>query len=187
MVRYCIDNGLPFGIVLIRSGEEIGEVAEPYLVGTMVKILDIHEFEDGRFDLSVVGTYRFRIRDIDDAKPYQVAKVELVYEDEVIDDTDLRSTADEAREYCEALIRSQVDHPEVNINVIFPEEPDKLSFAVANMLELPLLRKQTLLETTDTGDRLQEILNLLQAESILNSLGPRRLRASDLRDFGSPN
>ena len=35
MIRECLAEEKPFGVVLIRRGREVGETAEPYMVGTI--------------------------------------------------------------------------------------------------------------------------------------------------------
>ncbi|HVL39075.1 MAG TPA: LON peptidase substrate-binding domain-containing protein, partial [Fimbriimonadaceae bacterium] len=44
LVRNCIEFDRPFGIVLIRNGDEVGGQAEPYMVGTAVRIVQVHHF-----------------------------------------------------------------------------------------------------------------------------------------------
>jgi uncharacterized protein len=60
MVRNCMRNSTGFGVVLIRSGGEVGP-AETYDVGTMTRIVDFHQLQDGLLGLSCVGEQRFRI------------------------------------------------------------------------------------------------------------------------------
>jgi Lon protease-like protein len=60
MVRSCMRNSSGFGVVLIRAGREVGH-AETYDVGTMAKIVDFHQLQDGLLGLSCVGEQRFRI------------------------------------------------------------------------------------------------------------------------------
>ncbi len=60
MVRRCMREDAPFGVVLIREGNEVGP-AETYDVGTMAKITDFDALPDGLLGLSCVGTRRFRI------------------------------------------------------------------------------------------------------------------------------
>ena len=186
MIQHCIEENSRFGIVLIRNGDETGDLAEPYLVGTSVRIVDVHTYEDGRFDITVVGLSRFRIREIDDSKAYLTARIETIDEDGAADIVELQETANEAREYCEQIIRGEIEHSELNITVLFPNEPEKLSFAIANMLEMPLLKKQLLLETTDTLHRLHDLISMLHLH-IDDRRSYRRLRSADLREWVSPN
>ena len=53
MVRECIAADTPFGIVLIRSGFEVGEIADPYRVGTAVRIKEVHNYEDFSFRYAI--------------------------------------------------------------------------------------------------------------------------------------
>ena len=72
MIRSCIEFERPFGIVLIRNGEEVGEIAEPYMVGTAVRVTEAVELGDGRMDITVTGERRFRIRELDESRSYLV-------------------------------------------------------------------------------------------------------------------
>ncbi len=64
MLRYCDEQDEPFGIVLIREGEEVGAPAEPYSIGTEAHILRVSDLEDERKLIVVQGRDRFRIREI---------------------------------------------------------------------------------------------------------------------------
>src|SRR5947207_994253 len=67
MVRNCLEFDRPFGIVLIRSGGETGH-ADPYMVGTAVRITGVRNYDDGRMDIEVQGERRFRIRELDESQ-----------------------------------------------------------------------------------------------------------------------
>ena len=63
MIGECAQNGTPFGVVLIRQGEEVGDPdTEPYDVGTTAHIVQIERLEDGRMNIICVGHSRFRIQ-----------------------------------------------------------------------------------------------------------------------------
>ncbi len=85
LVRHCLDNEAPFGIVLIREGSEVAppDGAQANLsiagVGTLAEIREAEKFSDGRWNLLVVGTSRFGVRNVfADRAPYLVADVELL-------------------------------------------------------------------------------------------------------------
>jgi Lon protease-like protein len=86
LVRYCLESTSPFGVVLIREGREVGTGAISFTdTGTIAEIRDAGRQDDGRFDLLVVGTRRFRIRSILDGRgPYLVADAEIL--EETVDD-----------------------------------------------------------------------------------------------------
>ncbi len=88
LVRHCIDTTSPFGIVLIRDGREVGTGAISFTgIGTIAEIRDAGRFEDGRYELLVVGTRRFEIRRVlSGRRPYLVAEVDVL-EEEVGDES----------------------------------------------------------------------------------------------------
>jgi Lon protease-like protein len=88
LVRHCIDTTSPFGIVLIREGREVGTGAISFTgIGTIAEIRDAGRYEDGRYDLLVVGTRRFEIRHVlSGRRPYLMAEVDVL-EEEVGDES----------------------------------------------------------------------------------------------------
>ena len=65
MVKRCLDQDEPFGVVLIRDGREVGAGATAIAtVGTIAEIREASKYSDGRYDLLVVGTRRFRIESV---------------------------------------------------------------------------------------------------------------------------
>ncbi|MBN9503517.1 MAG: hypothetical protein BGO01_19375 [Armatimonadetes bacterium 55-13] len=189
MVRACVEFDRPFGIVLIREGEEVGGIAAPYMVGTVVRILRVIPYEDGRMDIHVEGERRFRIRELDeDSKPYLVGKVEPVIELELDEDEPSRTLFIEARDQFEQLIQKIFARQEFEVKVKLPTDPVVLSFTIANMLHMENLAKQRLLETTDTLERVNTLMPILQLQN-LESAQPShyRIGSEDLRDWITPN
>lgn len=88
MVRHCLETTSPFGVVLIREGSEVGAGSISFTgVGTIAEIRDAGTYDDGRYDLLVVGTRRFEIRRVlSGRRPYLVAEVDIL--DEAVGDDD---------------------------------------------------------------------------------------------------
>ena len=61
MVRRCMREQQPFGVVLIQEGEEAGEVATTATVGCTARIADFHTLQDGFLGISCVGVQKFRV------------------------------------------------------------------------------------------------------------------------------
>jgi Lon protease-like protein len=82
MVRHCLETQSPFGVVLIRQGREVGAGTISFTgIGTIAEIRDAGSYDDGRYDLLVVGTRRFEIRQVlSGRRPYLVAEVNLLDE-----------------------------------------------------------------------------------------------------------
>jgi len=94
LVRRCLDERAPFGVVLIREGSEVaprdGRAQELAIatVGTLAEIREASRLRDGGWDLLAVGVSRFAIRTVHtDLEPYIVADVEPL-DDPSCDDAD---------------------------------------------------------------------------------------------------
>lgn len=192
MVRLCLDEDRPFGIVLIRQGGEVGGHAEPYLVGTACRIKEIRRYDDGRMDIAVQGERRFRIRELDDTRPYLVGRVEPVIEHAIEEEDRAAELIGRARDEFEALVRRAIEREEVAVRVVFPDDPVELSFAIASLLQMENLKKQRMLETTDTLERVEDLLPILENQIYEETLVPTEttyypITGSDLREWITPN
>ncbi len=195
MVRNCVQYDTGFGVVLIRTGNEVGGTAEPYMVGTAVRIVKVQTYEDGKMDVHVRGQRRFRIRRLDESKSYLVGFVEPVVELEVDDSPRTGELVEKVRHSVHQLLEEQFAKLDVKVTSIrLPQDATDLSFVVANLLHCENIRKQHLLETTDTSDRIEEMLPLLEQQIVdaaesepHESLTNFRLTAQHFDDIISPN
>ena len=60
MISECLKADVPFGVLLIRDGQEAGP-ATTYEVGTLARIVDWYRGSDGLLGITAVGTQRFRL------------------------------------------------------------------------------------------------------------------------------
>lgn len=61
MVRRCMREGAPFGVLLIRAGAEVGAVTSTADVGTSARIVDFNQMQDGLLGITCLGERRFRV------------------------------------------------------------------------------------------------------------------------------
>lgn len=192
MIQNCLEYERPFGIVLIRSGSEVGGPADPYLVGTACRVTEVTHLDGGAMDIKVQGERRFRIREFDESKPYLVGYVEDVIEHPHDETPYFDQTVSRICNVFESLIRIQLARSDFNVRVTFPSDPVELSFAMASLLTIENLAKQKLLETTDTLERCEELLPVLEQqllESQVSEISTRspRTTVEQLRDHISLN
>ena len=76
LARQCVDGDQEFGVVLIERGSEVGGGDVRTSVGTVARILEAVELDDGRWVLGTVGTRRIRVREWLSDDPYPRADVE---------------------------------------------------------------------------------------------------------------
>jgi Lon protease-like protein len=149
MTRHCLETGTPFGIVLIRSGHEVGAGGTLALaeVGALVEIRGADRRSDGRYDLLAAATGRFAIDSVELGRaPYIVADVTPL-EDEVGDEPRAQRLAASAiRRFVRYLglmrirdgemgetldVRVEIDRPpdEVTDRAAIAEEEPEIEFA----------------------------------------------------------
>ncbi len=61
MVRRCMREQSAFGVVLIRAGVEVGEVASAAEIGTSARIVDFYQLPDRLLGITCLGEKRFRV------------------------------------------------------------------------------------------------------------------------------
>ncbi|MCZ6534741.1 MAG: LON peptidase substrate-binding domain-containing protein [Chloroflexi bacterium] len=159
MIGECLKGNLPFGVVLIKEGPEVGGLASPHKVGTTARITKAERLEEGRYTLQTVGEKRFRIQEITRETPYLMAKVEYL-EDEGLEDLgELPKRAGEVlAEYWKTL--AGVKGGWVR-SVDTPKDPLALSYAVARSVAHPPVVGQYLLQMSSVKERLERALPLL--------------------------
>ena len=161
MIGRCIDERAPFGVVLIRSGEEVGGDAEPRDIGTTARVARVQRLPDGRMNLIAVGERRFRITALDRDEPYLRGQVEF------IESAD--ATTAEARAEANSTAALFGEHYRLLMAVTgqwtrklrLPDEPGALADFVAAKLDTPPETKQELLEALSVPARLRRETYLL--------------------------
>lgn len=181
MISHCMEEERPFGVVLIREGQEVGGEADTYLVGTAARIDKVQRLSDGRYDILVFGERRFRIREFDESRSYLVGRVEPLIEEGYDDTPKNHAILARAREMGESVISSLFAGFEMrSVNVTLHEDAQVLSFFLAGLIQATNIEKQHLLEMTETIERVREIIPLLEKVLSETPRGPVRLRAEDI-------
>jgi Lon protease-like protein len=81
-----------FGVVAIREGREVGAEGLTVLhpIGCAASLRDVDPYDDGRYDITTVGTTRFRLLDVDTSAPLWEAEVEDLAESDGGDEDELQ-------------------------------------------------------------------------------------------------
>jgi len=160
MVSECLRNEQPFGVCLIESGNEAGQAARPHLTGTFARIVDWQRSDDGLLSIVALGEQRFHVQDMD------------IERDQLLRGTvqplapERSAAVPEECEYMNDVLDQLFEHTgELYDNV--PKRPDDASwvgYRLAEILSLPLTRRQYFLELEDP------LLRLAQLDEILRSM-----------------
>jgi Lon protease-like protein len=77
LVHDCLDApDHEFGVTMIERGREVGGGDQRSMVGTVARVLQVAELDDGRFALVCVGTRRIRVNAWLPDDPYPLADVD---------------------------------------------------------------------------------------------------------------
>lgn len=167
MINRCIDERLPFGVVLIKEGQEVGAAAVPHMTGTLAKIVRVERLEDGCLNITTIGTERFIIQKVMQQHSYLTATVHTL---PTINGSTKIATelAQKMRprlyQYVEWL--SKANNADLKLDRL-PEEPMTLAFLVAIALQISPDQKQALLEKPGVPEILVNELNLLAHENMM--------------------
>jgi len=159
MVKQSLKNNQPFGICLIRKGQEVGPAAEPHAVGTLAEII--------RWDMEVLGVLQITVRGNQrfDVVNHAIDDSQLVIAD-VNDISDDRPMA-LAEDYRKLPLVLEGLFSDANVIIEDPEMFEDaiwIAWRLAEYLPLASTTKQQILECENPQDRLellmQEIIKL---------------------------
>jgi Lon protease-like protein len=168
MIQLCLDQKQPFGVVLIRHGQEArGPIAEPHYVGCTARILEVEKLSEGRMNITALGQQRFRILSLNYKQPFLVGEVEI-YPIEALDAHDLadrgRQLLPWVKRYMEIL--TQASDADLDPEHL-PTDPLVLAYLAAVLLQIPPEQKQNLLAFAQATDLLTHIHDLYRREVAL--------------------
>lgn len=181
MIGRCIEERLPFGVVLIKAGVEVGGGAIPHGIGTTARIARVEELPQGRYNLLSVGVERFRILEADSSEPYLQARVEYLVR------PDGAEAATQAT--AERVSAMFADHYRWTLElgdqwtrqIALPTRPEMLANFIANRLEVEVGVKQELLEAATVRECLEQEERIL---TLANRLLQARVQAQQRQRYG---
>ncbi|HEU5137055.1 MAG TPA: LON peptidase substrate-binding domain-containing protein [Steroidobacteraceae bacterium] len=160
MVRRCMREQAPFGVVLIQEGEEAGEVATTATVGCTARIADFHTLHDGLLGISCVGDRKFRVlrvwRASDGLNMGEVSW--LAAERELV--------LPERYGHLATTVRRALEDLSEHYEYIEKKFDDAawISARLTELLPIELADKQALLELDDPIERLDTLLTIVPTE-----------------------
>ena len=159
MIGDCLNQNLPFGVVLIKEGLEVGTAAEPERIGTSTRILRSELLDEGRMNIMTKGERRFEIEEIIQREPHIVGRVRYLVE---LEGEGCAELVPQINEEYVALVRNLTALTGgYTSRVTVPEDPVELSYAIAGNLDLEVHLRQSLLVTETAATRLADLIPLL--------------------------
>ncbi len=168
MIRHCLAEDKPFGVVLIQQGQEVGGPAEPYEIGTVARIIESTHLPDGTMNIVSVGTERFRIRRLLHDQPYLRGEVETFPMPEPADMAALSGLTAQVRERVVRYIELISEAAGLRIRVdTVPDAPQQVGYLAAVAMQIDNREKQRLLGSPSLSGILAVERTLLNREIAL--------------------
>lgn len=167
MINRCIDEQLPFGVLLIKEGAEVGDMAEPHLIGTAARIVRVERQEGGRMNITTIGTQRFRVKELHYTHTYLTGTVETF----PFVNGGTKIAADLAHKIRPYILNyvdllSKASHQPLKLERL-PEDATALTLMVAIALQVSNGQKQELLSLPGIPEILVREIYLLSREALL--------------------
>lgn len=163
MAKACLREKSPFGVSLIREGEEVGAPAVPHEVGCIARIAEADMEELGILKVRAEGLERFRIVSTAvEPSGLVTAEVESLGEEAVV-------TGAPGLAECAAWlgkVMSAIDAGRFGAERRF-DDAGWVSFRLAEVLPLRNDVRQKLLEVTDAAVRLGVLHRFLREQELL--------------------
>jgi Lon protease-like protein len=177
-----------FGVVAIREGYEVGTrgVHSVQRLGCSAELTSVEPYDDGRFDIEVVGRRRFRVDALDTGGEFLVG--EVAWLDEPPGDEAVEGAAKALRVF-EAYRARLADLSGKQIPPIddVPRDPTALSYELAASCLLTQQDRQALLEADDAATRLSLAVSMMRAEMTAMRALPSLPATEVARTGWSPN
>ncbi len=190
MIGWCLEHHMPFGILLIREGEEVAEEsADPrptltYDIGTVAQINANVQLDDGRYIITAVGQRRFRIQYALQRLPYMVASVVLLPEE---GSSEALKVAQDLRDSYERFWQSLAAATGFTVKPEeLPHDLIEMTYHLADKLQVDNERKQRWLES-NVVVRVSDMLAALQQDLALLPSPGRRMSNNPWEGMGSFN
>jgi Lon protease-like protein len=163
MAKTCLKESSPFGVCLIREGQEVGAPAVPEDVGCVARIAECDMEELGILKVKAEGMSRFRIVSREVAKSgLIVGEVEETgAEPRVTDAPGLAESAEFLRKAIIAIGADRFAQPHDY------EDASWVSFRLAEILPLRIDVKQKLLELTDATLRIAILHKFMRQQGLV--------------------
>ncbi len=168
MIRHCLAQDTPFGVVLIKRGQEVGDTAEPHAIGTIARIIESTHLDNGSMNIVTVGVERFRIRRLLHDQPYLRGEVLSIPMVDPTDPAAVEAAAQRVRDQVQRYIQLIADAAGLQIQIEeIPSASQQIGYLAAVTMQIDNKEKQELLGSESLAQMLAEEMKLLNRENAL--------------------
>jgi ATP-dependent Lon protease len=165
----ALEEAMRTGKEILLSAQKRAKTNDPkpddiFWTGTIGSVIQLLRLPDGTVKVLVEGKQRARIASYLSSEPFFSVEAEPV-EESVEHSQELEALMRTVRTTFETYVKlNKRIPPEMLASVASLEEPARLADTIVAHLSLKLIDKQKILETDDPAERLEKLLELMQAE-----------------------
>jgi Lon protease-like protein len=163
LINDCLQTEQPFGVIFIKSGNEVGDkIPQIHKIGTVAKIKKMITDQNSLILLETIGVQRFEILEIINNDPYLTAEVKLL--ESIDNDTDILFE-EMKNELDEFLTFSEIANGGFTKSHKLPKYPGDLADKIAarSITFWNKTNLQKILELLDTTNRLKETKPIMKS------------------------
>ena len=171
----AVAESSPIALVTQRQAdrEDISNPGELYTIGTLAKIAQVVQLQDGTVRAIVQGQGRLRVLSFEGIDPYISAKVELISNEGPVD-IEVQALVRSVQAQIEQYVQSGAPvPPEAAVAARNITEPGLLADMVAYSPDMTTEQRQELLETIDVTERLKLVSDFLARQIEIHELKGR--------------
>jgi Lon protease-like protein len=159
----CVGSDGEFGVVLIARGPEVGGGDQRVDVGTVARIAQVGELEDGRLLVVARGTERLRVTSWMEDDPYPCAEIEEFPIESGRDDADAIGTAELAVRRLRSLLSELGEIPALPHDLDLSGRDEEAGWRLCELAPLNLLDRQQLLAAPRLSGQMELLTGLCDA------------------------
>jgi Lon protease-like protein len=161
----CLSTDGEFGVVLIARGSEVGGGDQRTDVGTVARIANVAELDDGRMLVVATGVRRIRVEEWLPDAPYPLARVEDLPDPDDGCPVEVLTGAEGSLRRLRSLLSELGDVPALPHSLRITGDPDGIGWQLCDMAPLASLDLQRLLVADGLGPRMRLLAELCDAMS----------------------
>jgi uncharacterized protein len=165
LMTHCLDADGEFGVVLITRGSEVGGGDERVDVGTIARIANMAELDDGRMLVVATGVRRVRVEEWLADEPYPRAVVADLPDRSTDCPADVLAGAEGSLRRLRSLLSELGDVPALPHSLRIAGNPEHVGWQLCDMAPLAALDLQRLLVADDLEGRMAVLIDLCEAMS----------------------
>lgn len=166
LIEDVMNNTKTIGVVAQKDpSTENPKTEDLNKIGTVARIIKMLKMPDGSKTVIIQGQRKFQIEEVIQSKPYFVAKVSAVVEDNQTQDQRFDALIESVSDLANKIIHESPNIPsEASVAIKNIESPSFLVNFIASNLDRPVEVKQELLSISALTKRAEKLLELLTEE-----------------------